>query len=179
MSLLSLFEMTRLLELAAERPLAYCYSILSPRFKRYLLAYNGSTILYVYIALVRESQEGSSDVMATFSADLVRYISLATESSISFLTLFTRPYRLTEDVELYKTTLLITSEFGIAILILYLKKMIHVSTSYISLRSIPANKVESVIMAEELLNNLLSDDILDKGYIGQMFPKSLYLYDTD
>jgi hypothetical protein len=41
-----------------------------------------------------------------------------------------------------------------------------VSTSYISLRSIPANKVELVIVAEELLDDLLRDDIIDKGYIG-------------
>lgn len=27
-------------------------------------------------------------------------------------------------------------------------------------------------MAEELLDDLLRDDIIDKGYVGQMFPKA-------
>jgi FAD-binding domain. len=60
-----------------------------------------------------------------FSADLVRHVSLAAESSISFLTLFTGPHGLTEDVEPYETALVIASEFGIATSIPYLKKMIY------------------------------------------------------
>ncbi|KAJ5589610.1 hypothetical protein N7537_012288 [Penicillium hordei] len=60
-----------------------------------------------------------------FSADLVRYGALPTDSSVLFLALFTGPYGLTEDVDPYETTLIIATGFGIATSILYLKKMIH------------------------------------------------------
>lgn len=60
-----------------------------------------------------------------FSADLVRHGALPTDSSVSFLALFTGPHGLTEDVDPYETTLIIATGFGIATSIPYLKKMIH------------------------------------------------------
>lgn len=60
-----------------------------------------------------------------FSADLVRHGALPTDSSISFLALFTGPYGVTEDVEPYETTLIIATGFGIVTSIPYLKKLIH------------------------------------------------------
>ncbi|KAJ5487862.1 hypothetical protein N7530_002162 [Penicillium desertorum] len=56
-----------------------------------------------------------------FSANLVRYGSLTTESSISFLTLFTGPHGLTKDIGPYENALLIASGLGITTSIPYLR----------------------------------------------------------
>lgn len=59
------------------------------------------------------------------SAELIRHASVAAESSVSFLALFTGPHGTSEDVSQYESALLITSGFGVAAAIPYLKKMIY------------------------------------------------------
>ncbi|GAA87893.1 cell surface metalloreductase [Aspergillus luchuensis IFO 4308] len=59
------------------------------------------------------------------SADLVSHASVAAESSVSFLALFTGPHGTSEDVSQYESALFIASGFGIAAAIPYLKKMIY------------------------------------------------------
>lgn len=56
------------------------------------------------------------------TADLIRYAPTAKESSISFPALFTGPYGMIDDVSHYKSVLVVTSGFGIAAAIPYLKK---------------------------------------------------------
>lgn len=60
-----------------------------------------------------------------FSRNLARHGNLAVNSSISFLALFTGPHGISEDTDHYETVLLVTSGFGIAASVPYLKKMIH------------------------------------------------------
>ncbi|KAJ5431150.1 hypothetical protein N7445_008882, partial [Penicillium cf. griseofulvum] len=67
-----------------------------------------------------------------FSIDLVRYSSLPIDSSVLFLALFTGPYRLTEDVDPYETTLIIATGFRIATSIPYIKKIIYSYNIYTS-----------------------------------------------
>ncbi|KAJ5200402.1 hypothetical protein N7472_005606 [Penicillium cf. griseofulvum] len=64
--------------------------------------------------------------------NLVRYGSLPIDSSVLFLALFTGPYRLTEDVDPYETTLIIATGFRIATSIPYIKKIIHSYNIYTS-----------------------------------------------
>ncbi|KAJ5640294.1 uncharacterized protein N7484_008156 [Penicillium longicatenatum] len=105
-----------------------------------------------------------------FSGNLVRHGSLGVKTSISFLALFTGPHGITENTDHYETVLLVTSGFGIAASIPYLKKMIHGYNTCIShVRRLhlvwQIETIETVMAAEELLNDLLDDDVIDKGYI--------------
>ena len=59
------------------------------------------------------------------TSDLVRHASVAAESSLSFLAIFTGPHGTSEDVDQYESALLIASGFGVAATIPYLKKMIY------------------------------------------------------
>lgn len=59
------------------------------------------------------------------STELIYHALIAAESSVSFLALFTGPYGMSEDVNHYKSALLIMSGFGVAAAISYLKKMIY------------------------------------------------------
>lgn len=59
------------------------------------------------------------------SAELIRHASVAAENLVSFLALFTGPHGMSEDVSQYESALLITSGFGVAAAIPYLKKMIY------------------------------------------------------
>ncbi|CAG7933056.1 unnamed protein product [Penicillium olsonii] len=98
-----------------------------------------------------------------FSADLIRHGALPTDRLISFLTLFTGPHGITEDVGPYETTLIIATGFGIVTSIPYLKKMIHgynTCTSH-TRRLHLVWQVDSI----EQLDDILQDDIIDKGYI--------------
>ncbi|KAI2825394.1 hypothetical protein CBS147321_1042 [Aspergillus niger] len=99
------------------------------------------------------------------SADLVHHASVGAESSVSFLALFTGPHGTSEDVSQYESALLIASGFGIAATIPYLKKMIYgYNTCTLQIRRLHLVwQVESI--AQGLLNSLLEDDIIDKGYI--------------
>ncbi|KAL3439934.1 hypothetical protein BJX65DRAFT_317238 [Aspergillus insuetus] len=113
------------------------------------------------------------------SADLVGYAPAAKENSISFLALFTGPHGMVKDVSLYESVLVVTSGFGIAAAIPYLKKMIcgyNTCTSQVR-RLHLVWEVKSVVemaVAKTLLNNLLEDDIMDNGYILQI---SIYVRD--
>ncbi|KAJ6118815.1 hypothetical protein N7471_013435 [Penicillium samsonianum] len=105
-----------------------------------------------------------------FSADLVRHGALPTDSSVSFLALFTGPHGLTEDVDPYETTLIIATGFGIATSIPYLKKMIHgynTCTSHTRRLHLvwQVDSIEMVSTVEEQIDDVLEDDIMDKGYI--------------
>ncbi|KAI2941809.1 hypothetical protein CBS147321_5676 [Aspergillus niger] len=104
------------------------------------------------------------------SADLTRHASAATETSVSYMALFTGPHGTTEDVSKYENALLIASGFGIAAVIPYLKKMIYgYNTCTSQIRRLHLVwQVESIDMtnaAQGLLNDLLDDDIIDDGYI--------------
>jgi hypothetical protein len=69
------------------------------------------------------------------SSDLLRHASVAAEISVSFLTLFTGPHGTSEDISQYESALLITSGFGVAAAIPYLKKMIYgYNTSTLQIR---------------------------------------------
>lgn len=59
------------------------------------------------------------------TGDLLHHASLAPESSMAFLALFTGPHGTSEDVSQYESALLIASGFGVAAAIPYLKKMIY------------------------------------------------------
>lgn len=59
------------------------------------------------------------------TSDLLRHASVAADSSLTFLALFTGPHGTSEDVDLYESVLLIASGFGVATTIPYLKKMIY------------------------------------------------------
>lgn len=60
-----------------------------------------------------------------FSGNLARHGSAGVNASISFLALFTGPHGITKNTDHYETALLVTSGFGIAASVPYLKKMIH------------------------------------------------------
>lgn len=57
--------------------------------------------------------------------DLLHHISLAPESSVILLILFTESHETTENINKYKITLLIVSGFEVTTVILYLKKIIY------------------------------------------------------
>ncbi|KAJ6119114.1 hypothetical protein N7471_013065 [Penicillium samsonianum] len=104
------------------------------------------------------------------SADLVGYAPAAKESSIYFLALFTGPHGMVEDVSHYGSVLVVTSGFGIAAAIPYLKKMIYgYDTCTSQVRRLHLMwEVKSVVemaVAQTLLNNLLEDDIMNNGYV--------------
>ncbi|KAL4755931.1 ferric reductase family protein [Aspergillus foveolatus] len=104
------------------------------------------------------------------TADLVRYAPTAKESSISFLALFTGPHGMIDDVSHYESVLVVTSGFGIAAAIPYLKKMIYgYDTCTFQVRRLHSvwevKSVGKMAAALALLNNLLKDDIMDNGYI--------------
>lgn len=59
------------------------------------------------------------------TSNLLRYATVAPDSSVSFLAFFTGPHGTSEDVSQYETALMIASGFGIAATLPYLKKMIY------------------------------------------------------
>ncbi|KAJ5987708.1 hypothetical protein N7481_002918 [Penicillium waksmanii] len=106
------------------------------------------------------------------TSDLLSLATGAPGCSVPFLAMFTDPHGTSEIVDRFKTVLLVASGFGIATTIPYLKKMIHgYNTCTLHIRrlhfsaSTNTNKSEMVSAAEYLLNPLLEDDIIDKGYI--------------
>lgn len=119
------------------------------------------------------------------TADLVRHPSIDAKISLSFLTLFTGPHGMSEDVGNYESALLIASGFGVAATIPYLKKMIYGYNAWTlqvrrlhlvwqvdsigehpsQSRLYPANMADTTFAAKDVLNSLLDDDIIDEGYV--------------
>lgn len=110
------------------------------------------------------------------TADLLRYAPAAAQSSISFLAFFTGPHGISENVDQYESVLVIASGFGIATVIPYLKKMIHgYNTCTSQVRRLhlvwQVKLISEIIAAQDLLNNLLKDDIMDDGYVCICLPR--------
>ncbi|QMW37012.1 hypothetical protein G4B11_000248 [Aspergillus flavus] len=104
------------------------------------------------------------------TADLLRYAPTVAEGSVSFLAFFTGPHGISEHVDRYESVLVIASGFGIATVIPYLKKMIYgYNTCTSQVRRLhlvwQVDLISEIIAAQDLLNNLLKDDIMDDGYI--------------
>jgi hypothetical protein len=104
------------------------------------------------------------------TADILRYVPVAAESSISFLALFTGPHGTSEDVSQYESILLIASGSGIAVVLPYLKKMIYgYNTCTSQVRRLhlvwQVESVDKMSAALTLINKLLKDDIIDDGYV--------------
>ncbi|KAJ5976642.1 hypothetical protein N7481_010349 [Penicillium waksmanii] len=104
------------------------------------------------------------------TSDLLSLAAGAPGCPVPFLAMFTGPHGTSEIVDGFETVLLIASGFGIAATIPYLKKMIHgYNTCTLHVRRLhlvwQIESIEMVSAAEDLLNPLLEDDIIDKGYI--------------
>ncbi|KAF7712893.1 Cell surface metalloreductase [Penicillium ucsense] len=104
------------------------------------------------------------------TSNLLRYATVAPDSSVSLFALFTGPHGKSVDVGQYETALMIASGFGIAATIPYLKKMIYgYNTCTLQIRRLhlvwQIESIEMTTPAQSLLNALLEDDIIDKGYI--------------
>ncbi|KAL4889156.1 hypothetical protein BDV59DRAFT_210473 [Aspergillus ambiguus] len=105
-----------------------------------------------------------------FSADLLRSANGATDGWVSFLALFTGPHGMSIDASHYESVLVVASGFGIAAAIPYLKKLIHeckTCTSQVRRLHLvwQVELIDEIAAAQDLLNNLLDDDILDAGWI--------------
>lgn len=104
------------------------------------------------------------------SADLLRHVSVAAQSSVSFLALFTGPHGTSEDVSQYESVLLVTSGFGVVAAIPYLKKMIYgYNTCTSQVRRLhlvwQVESIDEMAAALYLVNKLLKDDIMDESYV--------------
>ncbi|CEO59625.1 hypothetical protein PMG11_04294 [Penicillium brasilianum] len=102
--------------------------------------------------------------------DLLRCTTVNPDSSVSLLALFTGPHGTSEDVSHYETALMIASGFGIAATLPYLKKMIYgYNTCALQVRRLhlvwQIDSIEMTTSAQSLLDALLEDDVIDKGYI--------------
>ncbi|PYH95074.1 hypothetical protein BO71DRAFT_418877 [Aspergillus ellipticus CBS 707.79] len=89
------------------------------------------------------------------SADLTYHVSAATETSVSYIVLFTDSYKITEDISKYKNILLITSSFRI--------------TAYSLLNNLLNN---NIINNGYIYNSLVYNKVLFKKY------KRFYLYQS-
>lgn len=104
------------------------------------------------------------------SADLLSHVSVAAQSSVSFLALFTGPHGMSEDVSQYESVLLVTSGFGVAAAIPYLKKMIYgYNTCTSQVRRLhlvwQVESIDEMAAAFYLVNKLLMDDIWMKAML--------------
>ncbi|KAJ5642331.1 hypothetical protein N7490_006331 [Penicillium lividum] len=101
---------------------------------------------------------------------LARRANLMGPGGFSCMALISGPHGITESVENYESVLLVASGMGLAAIIPYVKMLIHgYNTCTSQVRRIHLIwQVESLCIAislEEMLNDLLSDDVLDGGYI--------------
>ncbi|KAJ5640357.1 uncharacterized protein N7484_008219 [Penicillium longicatenatum] len=101
---------------------------------------------------------------------LARRANLMGPDGFSCMALFGGPHGITESVENYESVLLVASGMGLAAVIPYVKLLIHgynTCTSFVR-RIHLIWQVEALCIAislENILNDLLSDDVLDGGYI--------------
>ncbi|QKX64378.1 uncharacterized protein TRUGW13939_11552 [Talaromyces rugulosus] len=101
--------------------------------------------------------------------------------SASFSALVTGPFGLSYAVDQYETVLVIASGFGIAGVVPYIKQLLYgYNTSTARIRRVhllwETKTLDLVREAQPLLNSLLTDDILDNGYILEM---SFYVESTE
>ncbi|KAH8435397.1 ferric reductase family protein [Aspergillus melleus] len=108
-----------------------------------------------------------------FSADIFRHLKpfQKQETSVVFMSFFTGPHGISKKVNGYESVVVVASGFGIAAVVPYIRHMIHgYNTCTSQVRRIHLVwQVESpmgiAVVSENLLNRLLDDDIVDKGYI--------------
>lgn len=108
------------------------------------------------------------------TTDLTHYAPTDEQSegkSISFLALITGPHGVSEEVGHYESILLLASGCGVARAIPYLKKAIYgynTCTSQIRWLHLvwQVELINKISAALTLLNHLLKDDIIDRGYVG-------------
>ncbi|KAJ5766655.1 uncharacterized protein N7511_004271 [Penicillium nucicola] len=84
------------------------------------------------------------------------------------------PYGVSKSVDHYECVLAIATDFGIAGVISYLKKLLYgYNTCTSHVRRVhfvwEVQTLDIAVAAQPLLNSLLSDDILDDGYVGWLF----------
>ncbi|KAL4801665.1 hypothetical protein BDV18DRAFT_148500 [Aspergillus unguis] len=104
------------------------------------------------------------------SKDFLSHVQAVPESSVSFLALFSGPHGISEDVSHCESATVVASGSGIAATIPYLKKMIYgYNTCTSQVRRLhlvwQVVSIDVAISAQDLLNQLLEDDIMDDGYI--------------
>ncbi|KAJ5917585.1 hypothetical protein N7466_011139 [Penicillium verhagenii] len=84
------------------------------------------------------------------------------------------PYGISKCIDQYECVLAIATDFGIAGVVSYLKKLLYgynTCTSHVRRVNFvwQVQTLDIAVAAEPLLNSLLSDDILDNGYVGSTF----------
>ncbi|KAE8384350.1 hypothetical protein BDV23DRAFT_177125 [Aspergillus alliaceus] len=104
------------------------------------------------------------------TADILHHVSAIPEGSISFLALFSGPHRSSKDITYYKSALIVASGFSITAMIPFIKKMIYgynMCTSQIHQVHLvwQVKTINIALAAQDLLNSLLKDNIMDNSYI--------------
>ncbi|KAJ5178969.1 hypothetical protein N7492_002179 [Penicillium capsulatum] len=89
----------------------------------------------------------------------------------SLTAFITGPYGVSKSVDHYECVLAIATDFGIAGVISYLKKLLYgYNTCTSHVRRVhfvwQVQTLDIAVAAQPLLNSLLSDDVLDDGYVG-------------
>ncbi|KAJ5215251.1 uncharacterized protein N7498_001658 [Penicillium cinerascens] len=102
------------------------------------------------------------------------YHRTALDGYTSLTAFITGPYRVSKSVDHYECILAIATDFGIAGVISYLKKLLYGYNTYTSqVRRVhfvwEIQTLDIAVAAQPLLNSLLSDDVLDDGYISWVF----------
>ncbi|KAH8430999.1 NADPH oxidase family protein [Aspergillus melleus] len=104
------------------------------------------------------------------TAELSRYASMVVDKSVVFPVLFSGPHGTSKPVDRFGGILIVVSGFGVASAIPYSKKIIcgHLTcTSQVRRLHLvwQVDMIDEIKIAEESLNNILKDDIMEKGYI--------------
>ncbi|KAJ6035553.1 hypothetical protein N7460_009728 [Penicillium canescens] len=97
----------------------------------------------------------------------------ATDGYTSLTAFVSGPYGVSKSVDHYECVLAIATDFGIAGVISYLKKLLYgYNTCTSHVRRVhfvwEVQTLDIAVAAQPLLNSLLSDDVLDDGYILEM-----------
>ncbi|KAJ5369940.1 rerric reductase like transmembrane component [Penicillium cataractarum] len=97
----------------------------------------------------------------------------ALDGFASYTAIVSGPHGVSQSVSEYECVLAIATDFGIAGVIPYLKQLFYgYNTSTSHVRRVhfvwQVQNIDIAISAEPLLNSLLSDDVLDEGYILEM-----------
>ncbi|KAF3392422.1 Ferric/cupric reductase transmembrane component 2 [Penicillium rolfsii] len=97
----------------------------------------------------------------------------ALDGYTSLTAFVTGPYGVSKSVDHYECVLAIATDFGIAGVISYLKKLLYgYNTCTSQVRRVhfvwEVQTLDIAVAAQPLLNSLLSDDVLDDGYILEM-----------